>query len=167
MTPEERTDEQQQAELRAAIRKDFNDLAEKNASEAENIRKHGVFITRRNGKGAINEVFYFGEERAKCKLLFVRIHFSANGQTEPYEAATARVEVATEAAEEHNCQLYRIPNCGPHTSNDNDLFLRNEREDTENPSTWTVPEGSGFRIRWSPSNTNYKWGIEVGLATAT
>lgn len=145
----------QDAESQASER-----LSKQNAISPE----EELIIIRRNGQGSINEVFYIDENRLPCKLVMLRIGFGSGGQSPPFSTSTLRVFTYTEHGEEYNCQLWRINQRGPHTENDADVFLRNEFGALKDPSSWSIPRGSGFRITWQSPNASYKWGIEIGLA---
>lgn len=123
-----------------------------------------IIIIRRSGQDNIDEIFYIDENRNPCKLVMLRISFDQNGQSAPFGTATLRIFTHSEHAEEYNCQLWRIALRGPHAEHDADVFLRNEHGAIKDPSPWSVPRGSGFRITWQSPNANYKWGIEIGLA---
>lgn len=123
-----------------------------------------ILFIRRSGEGSINEVFYIDDNKNPCKLVTLRIHFDGNGQSSPFDTSTLRIYTYRQFGEEFNCQLWRISQRGPHDDDDNDVFFRNDSNAIKDPSPWSVEKGGGFLIRWDAPNTNYKWGIEIGLA---
>lgn len=123
-----------------------------------------VVFERRRGTGDIDEIFYVDANKSKCKLITLRITFNPNGESAPYSTATVRVYEYTETEQEYNCQLFRVTERGPHSSGDDDVFVRNDDSSAKDPSSWTVPQGSGYRVTWTAPNSAYKWAIEIGLA---
>jgi|GEM_PF-4430067 len=135
-------------------------------SDLKTRKTEEVIITRREGKGSINEAFYLDSSKSKCKLIFIRATFNANGESPPYSTATFRIFQISTAKEEFNSQLHRVTERGPNSDGDDDVFIRIEQESSRDPSPWTVQKGSGFNVKWVSPNPAYKWALEVGLARA-